>query len=422
MDRLSQLPEALLLRILSLLHAKDVVSTMVLSKRWQFLWMLVPKLVYDDSYQDIEYGRFSRFVDRSLTLHEAPVLDTLHFKLGKTSCGTGDIRVWIRTVDKRCLRELVIEIDKCISDNTSVILPRSLYRCCRMLVTLKLNKAVLVDVTSSFSFPSLKNLSLVSMKYPGDDFIKMLLSSCPVLEDLVVKRCLNDNVTIFTVKVSSLKCLALHQIELACMNFDRGFVIDTPSLECLDITDFRGVFCVIENNMTKIVKAYVCHSYEHTQQIMGSISSVKRLYLCFPSSKDAYPVGSVFHCLVRLALCTCETGWLNLLMCVLRDSPKLRALKLAKDHTHRSHQPRPCWNEPSAVPECLLTSLETLEWVKYEGTEEEKEVVAFILRSGSCLKKVNISSKSTDRDKKFEMLKELSLLFRRSPTCQIAFD
>ncbi|CAL9243807.1 unnamed protein product, partial [Arabidopsis halleri] len=94
MERISQLPDLLLLKILSSLHAKDVVATMVLSKRWRFLWMLVPKLVYDDSYQNIkhgkfsqlwmmvpkllfdyqniEYSRFSRFVDRSLFMNEAP--------------------------------------------------------------------------------------------------------------------------------------------------------------------------------------------------------------------------------------------------------------------------------------------------------------------------------------------------------------
>ncbi|KAL1195804.1 putative FBD-associated F-box protein [Cardamine amara subsp. amara] len=411
MDRLSQLPEALLLKILSLLPAKDVVLTMVLSKRWELLWMLVPKLVYDDSYQDFEYGRFSRFVDRSLALHEAPVLDALHFNLGKT-CGTGDIRVWIKTVDKRCLRELVIEID----NKSRVLLPRSLYTCCETLVTLKLNNAVLVDVTS-LSFPSLKNLSLVSIKYPGDELIIMLLSSCPVLEDLVVKRCANDNVTILNVRVSSLKCF-----KITNMDVDFGVVIDAPSLECLDIVEYRSEFCVIENSMTKIVEASVCISCAQTQQLLGSISSVERLYLCIPSAKNAYPVGSVFDCLERLTLCTCETVWLDLLMCVLRDSPKLRALKFVQDHDLRPHEPRPSWNEPIAVPECLLTSLETLEWVKYEGTEEEKEVVAFILRNGSCLKKVTISSKSTDLDKKLEMLKELSLLFRRSPTCQLAFN
>ncbi|KAL1195217.1 putative FBD-associated F-box protein [Cardamine amara subsp. amara] len=100
MDMISQLSDELLLTILSLLPTtNDVVATMVLSKRWKFLWMFVPKLVYDDSYQNIEYARFSRFVDRSLFLHEAPVIKTLHFKLGEI-CGAEDIRVWIKAAEK----------------------------------------------------------------------------------------------------------------------------------------------------------------------------------------------------------------------------------------------------------------------------------------------------------------------------------
>lgn len=85
-------------------------------------------------------------------------------------------------------------------------------------------------------------------------------------------------------------------------------------------------------------------------------------------------------------------------------------------------KPRPCWNEPNSVPECVLSSLETLEWVEYKGTEEEKEVVAFIFRSASCLKKATISSRSKDPVKKLEMLKELSFLSRCSSTCHLTFD
>uniref|UniRef100_A0A1J3JP90 Putative FBD-associated F-box protein n=1 Tax=Noccaea caerulescens TaxID=107243 RepID=A0A1J3JP90_NOCCA len=418
MDRISQLPEALLLRILSLLpNTKDVVSTMVLSKRWRFLWMLVPKLVYDDSYKNIVYRKFSRFVDRSLLVHEAPVIETLHFKLGKT-CGDEDIQVWIGAAKKCCVRELIIEI---VGSKTLVTLPRSLYSGgCRMLVSLKLSNAVLADASSlPSSFPSLKNLSLVFIKYPGDEFVEMLMSKCPVLEDLVVKRCLNDNVTVFNVRVPSLKSLVLHSLELADMEVDGGFRIDSLSLESLSIKDYSSDICVIENDLTKIVEANVCISYGGTEQLAGSLTSVKHLYLCVPSSKNPYPV---FHCLVRLKICTCETEWLNLLMSVLKASPKLRALKLDQCHPLRANEARPCWSEPSRVPVCLSSSLETAEWFKYQGAEEEKEVAAFILRSGCWLKKVSVSTNITDPNKKLEMLKDLSLFFRRSPTCQIAFD
>lgn len=50
--------------------------------------------------------------------------------------------------------------------------------------------------------------------------------------------------------------------------------------------------------------------------------------------QDVYPVGNVFHRLVHLKICTCATEWLNLLVSVLSESPKLRALKL--DQVRRS--------------------------------------------------------------------------------------
>ncbi|XP_019088446.1 PREDICTED: putative FBD-associated F-box protein At5g50270 [Camelina sativa] len=285
---MDQLPEELLLRILSFLPTmKEVVATMVLSKQWKSLWMFVPKLVYDDSYKDIDYERFSRFVDRSLFLHEAPVIETLQFKLGQT-CGAEDIRVWIRAADKCSVRELHIQFVS-PSSASPTILPRSLYTGCRMLVTLRLDNAVLVDdVSCPISFPSLKILKLVSLKYPGgDEFVNKLLSSCPVLEELVVMQCPDDNVTVFTVRVPSLKRL------LMCKSLEKdsdnahGFVINVPSLEMLEILDFANGFCVIENEMPNIVKATIDVNQTHIGwNILSSIiMSVKRLYLCLSTSR-----------------------------------------------------------------------------------------------------------------------------------------
>ncbi|XP_024014582.1 putative FBD-associated F-box protein At5g50270 isoform X1 [Eutrema salsugineum] len=421
MDRISELPDDLLLRVLSLLpDAKDVVSTMVLSKRWQFLWMSVPRLVYDDSYQNIEYGKFSRFVDRSLIVHETPVIETLHFKLGKT-CSAEDLKVWIRAANKCSVRDLIIEF-YCPSKEPPVIVPRILYTgCTKMLVKLRLNNVILVNFSSPVSFPSLKTLSLILVKYPDDQFVSDLLSNCHVLEELDVERCLHDNVTVFDVRVPSLKGLVFYSPQNRDSDDEDGYVINAPSLEYLALSVEDG-FCIIENEMPNIAKAYLDVTHSHPGEILSSFTSVKRLYCCLSTSKDLYPVGTVFDRLVYLTLCTCEAEWLNLLMCMLSDCPKLGALKLEQYSYHRPHQTRPLWNEPSSVPECVLSSLETLEWAGYGGTEAEKEVVKFMLRNGSSLKKVTISSKSTEPDKKFEMMKELTLFIRRSPTCQLAFD
>ncbi|KAL0673346.1 hypothetical protein Bca4012_001327 [Brassica carinata] len=314
---------------------------MLLSKRWWFLWTSVPRLEYDDSYQSIEYGRFSRFVVRFLFLHEAPVIETLHFKLGK-ACGAEDIRVWIRAADKCCMCELIFGINASSSESPPIVLPSSLYTGCRML-------------------------------HPGNEFVSSLLSSCHVLEELHVEPCLSDNLTVFTARVSSLKSLVLHASKEMY-----GFVIDAPSFEWLDIVDYRDELChCIIDDMPKILTACFDVTYTHSEDILRFLTSVKRLDLCLLTSEvlvlylhaiNVYPSGIVFYCLVHLKICTCLTEWLNLLMCMLRDSPKLKSLKLQKCHVTEACNPRPSWNEPNSVPKCLVSSLEALEWVGYEGT------------------------------------------------------
>lgn len=66
-DRLSELPDSLIHVILSLLPMRDVVSTTLLSKRWNNLWTTIPFLnfceaaIEDDAKQSIR-----NFVNRAL--------------------------------------------------------------------------------------------------------------------------------------------------------------------------------------------------------------------------------------------------------------------------------------------------------------------------------------------------------------------
>ncbi|AED96749.1 FBD domain [Arabidopsis thaliana x Arabidopsis arenosa] len=264
------------------------------------------------------------------------------------------------------------------------------------------------------------------MKYPGgDEFFNTLISSCPILEDLVVKQILNDNLAIVTVRVPSLKRLVLNQeVKNVVKSIANGFVINTPALECMNIVDFSTGCNIVESDMPNIVKAKVDIFHPRTEQLLGSTTLAKYLHLCLPTSKNvSYPAGNIFNRLVHLRLCTCETEWINLLMRLLRNSPSLRVLEIEQVHYLRYYQPRPCWSEPSSIPECLTHNLETFKWEHYYGAEEEKEVAAFILRSSICLKKATIIlHRSIVHDEKLEMNKELSLLPICSPICQLAFS
>lgn len=181
-----------------------------------------------------------------------------------------------------------IEIDDdASSTETRFILPRSLYTGSRTLVTLKLRNAVLADAASeTVSFPSLKTLSLVSMKYPGDGFISKLLSSCPVLENLFVVKCRGDNVACLVVRVASLKFLTVRTT--AEVEYNQGLVLDVPSLEFLDIVDYTDGFCVVENSMPKVVQAHLDVIYSHPQQLLASLPSLVQLSLCLTTSMVLY--------------------------------------------------------------------------------------------------------------------------------------
>ncbi|KAH0906604.1 hypothetical protein HID58_038431 [Brassica napus] len=338
MDRLSDLPDALLVKILSLLPTKQVVSTMLLSKRWQFLWMFVSRLEYndDDMCQD---GRFLRFLYSSLLLHQAKVLESFTLKLGGNSRGI-DLGVCVTPAVNRSVREMVIEIDAS-STETQFILPRSLYTTgSRTLVTLKLQNATV-------SFPLLKTLSLISMKYPRDAFIRRLLSSCPVLEDLFVVKCRGDNVACLVVRVPSLKFLTVRTT--AEVDYHQGLVLDVPSLEFLDIVDYTDGFCLVENSMHKVVEAHLDVTYSHPQQLLASLTSLVQLSLCLTTSMDAHFDGTIFRQLEQLKVCTCETTeWLDLLMRLLKAAPNLRfiVLELSKFHGIRTGDPILSWNQP----------------------------------------------------------------------------
>jgi len=71
-DRISDLPDCVLLQILSLLNSKHVVQTCVLSKRWKHLWKRIPTLILHSSrFSTVK--KFAILVSNILTLRDASV-------------------------------------------------------------------------------------------------------------------------------------------------------------------------------------------------------------------------------------------------------------------------------------------------------------------------------------------------------------
>ncbi|CAN7089707.1 unnamed protein product [Brassica rapa subsp. narinosa] len=243
--RLSEFPDELLLKILSFLPSKDVVATSAISKRWKSLWKEVKKFRYDatPSYPQT----FQMF---ALFIRSRSNVESLQLKLNPNN-SRQDFKDLVNYAVARSLRELRIEMLY-----KSFEFPQSLYLY-PQLETLILEKLSLVDIPSNVSLIGVKKLHLLSVRFSSDESVTKLLSRCPLLEDLVVRRSTYTNVMVFTIDVPTLKCLSIDNTSgKSRPEGVHGFVINAPSLRCFSIKDTFSNY-VRFGEMPELVKASV---------------------------------------------------------------------------------------------------------------------------------------------------------------------
>ncbi|CAN7138272.1 unnamed protein product [Brassica rapa subsp. narinosa] len=244
LDRISHLPDDLLVKILSSLPTtKDVVATSVLSKQWRSLWKMVPRLKFicerPNDLQGFEDG--ARMTMLSL---QAPYLQSLHLDVSFSQGYIHHVIDLNKLVKIACglhVRELVIKL---LRPELAIFL--SLDEC-ETLETLKLRgseESITLEVPSPCCLKSLRTLHLEDVVF--DDAVMDLLAGCDSLEDLMVSRYGHDDVETFTIAVPTLQDLAIRDevSEGTCSNY----VINSPSLKKLKITaSLYSGSCLIEN-------------------------------------------------------------------------------------------------------------------------------------------------------------------------------
>lgn len=271
---ISELPDDLLIKILSYLSTEDAVVTMLLSKRWQSIWKMVPQLTYMDSdYKHRKKGSVWWFMDQSLQLHKAPVIESLIIELGARCPVHNDVGKFLVNVVKCRAHKLRFKLSWL---SKPISLPESFYICDK-LVSLYVSDKILVDVPSPVCLPSLKTLSLESVVYKDEDSLVRFLSGCRILKHLYVERHDQDNVTMFSVNVPSLETLCYIYMKLGVGNVG-SLVIGSATLKKLFIQDHSGNSCSIENE-PRLDYALVGLNCYLDDKFMASLSSVMYLKL-----------------------------------------------------------------------------------------------------------------------------------------------
>ncbi|XP_071739431.1 F-box/FBD/LRR-repeat protein At1g13570-like [Rutidosis leptorrhynchoides] len=185
LDIISSLPQNIIETILTLMPLRDALRTNILSKRWRYCWMTMPKLVFDHNLVRAKSGSQLKYklvnaIFHVLLIHRGP--RTLKFKLDVNKLGfkTEFHQIILSLSSKINVKDLII-------DNTSDTfykLPTSFFLIQRLESLELMNCEFELPVTFT-GFNKLRNMHFKNVRVSAQ-VLQHFLSNCPLLEEIIL--------------------------------------------------------------------------------------------------------------------------------------------------------------------------------------------------------------------------------------------
>lgn len=287
-DRISQLPDEILITILSLLPFVEAASTNVLSKRWKYLWTYAKCLCFDVPKKSIamrnnktlvvvERPKFISWVNRVLQLHQSSNITEFKVSFDLDRNSSCDIDKWLSfAIGKRVQR---LEVDL---KSHSIFYPSQSAR-------YTFSDKVYSLIKSPFGLSCIKSLTQLSLKYVNvtGELVEHFLSNCPFLERL----CVLGSGILVNLKVSG-HSLCLKFLEISyCFNFT-SVDIYAPNLASFICTGIRQTTLVLVRHAPSLLDVTVgacgCSISYAVSPVSSYFSQLESLTLCMSLSWVKY--------------------------------------------------------------------------------------------------------------------------------------
>ncbi|KAL6652718.1 hypothetical protein ACP70R_011643 [Stipagrostis hirtigluma subsp. patula] len=300
-DRLSALEDKLLHRVLSFLPAREVVQTMVLSKRWMDLWRYVPVInldILDFGRTKKKWEKMEHFTYNLLLKRKAPSLDAFRLNMKSVSqdwCRCRHVDTWLRYAIEA--NPLVLEV--------AVDLYSDVYHLpCLGSSPCRLKSLHLVRVSLDKSFAE-------RLRSRCPDLEGLVLDHCQLhfsgiqsntLMDLAVHDCKNSTGDILVIRAPRLVsyCITCNESDSIGVTLDAGTSLARASVDLIsDELSPRSEAMVLGSlyNVTSL-ELYCLQAMAVLDKELGELPIFKKLRTlslenCFVSTSDVQKVKAV---------------------------------------------------------------------------------------------------------------------------------
>ncbi|KAI5570298.1 hypothetical protein POPTR_011G024600v4 [Populus trichocarpa] len=179
-NMIENLPDAMLLHILSFLPAKDALKTSILSKRWRHLWMSVSNLYFEEWRPD-KFVMFMNSAERAMMCRDVPRIEK--FSLSSHMLNSACINALISNALSFKVQDFSLRL---VYVGVPILLPHHLFSCPTLTV---LNLEEVTQFPCTACLPNLKKVRLSCCLLPHQQSLLQFFSGCPKLQKLILNRC-----------------------------------------------------------------------------------------------------------------------------------------------------------------------------------------------------------------------------------------
>ncbi|KAG1358915.1 putative F-box/FBD/LRR-repeat protein [Cocos nucifera] len=281
-DMIGELPDDVLLHILSFLPMYQVVRASTLSRRWRHLWTQVPVLDFGTHEFHFTQSGIESLINCCLMLHNAPKIKQFRARIDHVHILHHNLDAWLRFASQHDVEEL--DMDYITGNRLGILIRYPMPGClfhCGALRALRLRGCEL-KLPASFCLGSLRTLELYQVNVMSD----LNASGCPLLESLTLYECNSTSPLSIYSPNQKLEKLKIHDMRGVIFS-SIGLIIDAPYLLSIEISGFMRDFYSIKNSssvaldFTPMFETYYGYfEGRMVLKLLEGLRHVKTLKLC----------------------------------------------------------------------------------------------------------------------------------------------